>query len=55
VFRRYTHDPALIALESEARAARRGLWAGNEPVPPWTWRDRHPVTPHVKAKATPAR
>ncbi len=41
VFRQFTNDPALIALESEARAARRGLWAGRAPVPPWTWRDRH--------------
>jgi endonuclease YncB( thermonuclease family) len=38
VFLRYTHDPKLIALESEARAAHRGLWALAEPVPPWDWR-----------------
>jgi len=42
VFRRFTSDPALIALEDEARAAKRGLWGGSSaPVPPWTWRDRH--------------
>lgn len=41
VFRRFTNDPALIALEGEARAAKRGLWAGRAPVPPWAWRDRH--------------
>ena len=41
VFRRFTHDPKLIALEDDARAARRGLWAGGAPIPPWTWRDRH--------------
>lgn len=25
-------------LEQEARAARRGLWADPQPVPPWEWR-----------------
>ena len=25
-------------LEEEARAARRGLWADENPVPPWQWR-----------------
>lgn len=25
-------------LESEAKAARRGLWQDDNPVPPWTWR-----------------
>src|SRR5262245_56194821 len=40
VYRRYTDDPKLLALESEARTARRGLWGleGAEPVPPWDWR-----------------
>ncbi|WP_435018531.1 thermonuclease family protein [Tundrisphaera sp. TA3] len=31
-------DQALARLESEARAARRGLWADPNPVPPWDWR-----------------
>ena len=40
VYLKYTQDPKLIALESEARAARRGLWGleGAAPVPPWNWR-----------------
>ena len=40
VFRRYSDDPALLRLEQEARAARRGLWAlpEAERVPPWEWR-----------------
>jgi hypothetical protein len=37
-FRRYSTDRALQALESEARHARRGLWADAEPVAPWKWR-----------------
>lgn len=38
VYRKYAKDQNLYALEDEARAARRGLWAGNDPVPPWEWR-----------------
>ena len=40
VYRQYTDDPALYALEAEARAAQRGLWSLPEAqrVPPWEWR-----------------
>lgn len=40
VFRRYSDDPALLRLEAEARAAKRGLWAlpEAERTPPWEWR-----------------
>jgi len=31
-------DSSLHALQAEARAARRGLWADPSPVPPWNWR-----------------
>ena len=31
-------DRKLAQAESEAREARRGLWAEAEPVPPWQWR-----------------
>jgi micrococcal nuclease len=37
-FRRYSSDATLATLESEARAARRGLWADPHPVAPWEWR-----------------
>lgn len=40
VFRRYTSDAWLLALEVEARAARRGLWRDAHPIPPWQWRSR---------------
>ncbi|MCO6418786.1 thermonuclease family protein [Siccirubricoccus sp. KC 17139] len=45
VYRAYTDDPALLRLEAEARAARRGLWALPEAQrqPPWEWR-RRPAT-----------
>ena len=40
VYRRYTESKVLLALEAEARAARRGLWSlpEAEQVPPWEWR-----------------
>jgi micrococcal nuclease len=37
-YTRYNKDGALAAAEQAARAARRGLWADKEPVPPWEWR-----------------
>lgn len=37
-YRRYDHTAAPEAAERNARAARRGLWADGEPVPPWGWR-----------------
>jgi endonuclease YncB( thermonuclease family) len=40
VYRHYSHDPALLALERDARQARRGLWADPDPVPPWKFRHR---------------
>lgn len=39
VYRKYApKDSPLYAVEGEAKAARRGLWADPEPVPPWEWR-----------------
>ncbi|MFO7550464.1 MAG: thermonuclease family protein [Haliea sp.] len=32
------HERPLEAAEVEARSARRGLWAGHDPIPPWDWR-----------------
>jgi endonuclease YncB( thermonuclease family) len=41
VYRRYTSkDSPLYAVEVEAKAARRGLWADAEPVSPWEWRHK---------------
>ena len=31
-------DRRLADAEKAARAARAGLWAGRDPVPPWRWR-----------------
>lgn len=38
-YRHYApRDRELERLEAQARAARRGLWADKDPVPPWEWR-----------------
>jgi len=37
-FKRYSDDPVLAQLETQARAARLGLWADQDPIPPWDWR-----------------
>lgn len=44
VYRQYADDPALFALENEAREDARGLWAlpPDQRIPPWEWRRQHP-------------
>lgn len=34
----YSDDEQLAAIEAEARKAKRGLWADENPMPPWEWR-----------------
>jgi micrococcal nuclease len=38
-------DATLAGLESEAKAARRGLWSQPAPVPPWDWRRGDAASP----------
>ena len=38
VFRRYSVDTALYAIEAEAKEQKRGLWRDPNPTPPWEWR-----------------
>lgn len=45
----YHSDQALIALQAEAQHARRGLWAGAKPVPPWEFRKTHAPTREIEA------
>lgn len=45
VFNRIAPDPDLVDAESEARRARRGLWAEERPIEPSTWRQLHPRQP----------
>jgi endonuclease YncB( thermonuclease family) len=37
-YRKYSKDASLGRLEEEAKRARRGLWQGKVPMPPWEWR-----------------
>jgi micrococcal nuclease len=37
-FKKYSSDTLLAALENKARANRTGLWANNNPMPPWVKR-----------------
>jgi micrococcal nuclease len=38
VYRKYTKDQKLYALEVEAKKAKRGLWSSLHPIEPWLWR-----------------
>lgn len=38
VYRKYSREPELLALEAEARKLKRGLWSLPDAVPPWEWR-----------------
>lgn len=40
VYRKYARDQAYFAAEGEAKEARRGLWADENPISPWEWRHR---------------
>ncbi len=45
----YHADKTYVSLQSDARQARRGLWAQASPQPPWKWRKLHPsVKPAVR-------
>ena len=37
-YTQYLHDPRIKALETSARQRRVGLWADDEPIAPWVWR-----------------
>lgn len=39
-YRYFSQDQSLGELESQARAARRGLWSGESPEAPWDYRRR---------------
>ena len=49
-YKKFDSTPAYAQAESEARAAKRGLWAGLDPIPPEQFRHpgraRSPSAPH---------
>ena len=54
-YRKYLRNRSFLALEREAREARRGLWGqpGHSFVPPWEWRQgARAVSPEAAALAT---
>jgi len=38
VYTAYSNDPAMAEAQKQAQAARIGLWAQDNPVPPWDYR-----------------
>jgi micrococcal nuclease len=44
-YRKRSQDQSLGRLEERAQWGKRGLWADEDPMPPWEWRKaRSPVT-----------
>jgi micrococcal nuclease len=39
-YEKYNKDKRMAELEKEAKAAKRGLWADSNPLPPWEFRAR---------------
>ena len=37
-YKQYSDDPTLAALETAARKRKTGLWADENPTPPWEYR-----------------
>ena len=56
VYRQYLKDQSLLALEQQAKAAKRGLWGlpEAERCPPWDWRKGTCATTSAPAARTPA-
>jgi endonuclease YncB( thermonuclease family) len=55
VYREYNTDRSLLAIESEARGAKRGLWGLSEgAIPPWEWRRGERGGPNAEERDAPA-
>ena len=37
---RHRRHPQMVAAQQHAELTRRGLWAAEQPIPPWIWRKR---------------
>lgn len=40
-YKQYSNDPVLADLEEKSREKKNGLWADEDPIPPWEWRRMH--------------
>lgn len=49
----YHSDRRYIVLQQEAQQAKRGLWAQNNPLPPWQWRKQHAVETDLSLALSP--
>ena len=56
VYRQYLKDQSLLALEQQAKSAKRGLWGlpEAERCPPWDWRKGTCTTASAPAARAPA-
>lgn len=56
VYRQYLKDQSLLALEQQAKSAKRGLWGlpEAERCPPWDWRKGTCATASAPATRAPA-
>jgi endonuclease YncB( thermonuclease family) len=45
----YSDDPVFGALQAQARLAKVGLWAADDPMSPWEWRKREKAR-HMKGQ-----
>ena len=52
-YKRFDNSPAYAAAETEARAARRGLWSDPNPTPPEDYRHGRAVAPRPPPTAAP--
>lgn len=54
VYRKYSNDSELIAMEDKAKSMRLGLWDDPNPVPPWDFRHKTitPTVPIVKTTSS---
>lgn len=53
-YRQYLNDSALLRIESAARLAQRGLWAGANPVAPWEFRRQEAAERKARKEAAAA-
>ena len=52
-YKKYSSDEILAQAESDARAARRGLWEDGDAMAPWDWRNKD--SRKTAAKVTPGQ